>query len=168
MRLALFLLILVLSVASCAIHRSHPNPILVQPKDNSEVFTKLLRLKASRIDVEVTAVLGEHYATSESIDGPKLRANIIKALSSTDTSAGSPAGSYGNTLYRVATLSEAKRILARTWPESDFSAASEIGRLFKKYPRATVALMECDHQRIFFFDEHDQLVFIYPEGDGGC
>ncbi len=168
MRVALFLLTLVLSVVSCAPYGSNQNPILVQPKDNSTVFTKLLRLNASRIDVEVIAILGERYETNESIDGPKLRDTIISSLTSTDMSAGSPAGSYGNTIYRVTKISEAKRILDRTWPDSDFSADSELGLRFKKYPRATVALMECDNQRIFFFDEHDRFVSIYPEGGGGC
>lgn len=168
MRAALVLLSLGVSVVSCAPYGSIRNPIVVQPEVRHDVFADLLRRNASRTDVEVIAILGEHHMTSKSFDGPKLRQNVVSSLTKLGSSAGSPAGRYGNTVYRVTNASHAERILAQTWPENDFSADSEIGRLFQKYPRASVALMECDDQRIFFFDEDDRLLAVYPEGDGGC
>lgn len=168
MRCTPFLLSLVVSAVSCAPYGSIRNPIELQPEARNDVFAALLERKASRIDVEVIAVLGEHHMTDESFDGPKLRRAVIGSLTDSGVSAGSPAGRDGNTVYRVTTASQAEKILRRTWPTSDFTADSEIGLLFKKYPRASVALMECDNQRIFFFDDDDRLVSIYPTEGGGC
>jgi hypothetical protein len=99
------------------------------------------------------------------MDGPMLRKAVIRSLSESGKSKDSP---YGNTLYRVTRAAQARRILADTWPGMDFSDESKLGLHFRRYSRATIALMECDDQRIFFFDENDRLVAIYPEGGGGC
>lgn len=168
MKVVLFLMSTVLSVVSCAPYGSIRNSIVEQPEVRRDVFADLLRRNASRVDVEVIAVLGEHHMTSKRFDGPKLRQTVISSLTNSGMSAGSAAGRYGNTIYRVTRASQAERILAQTWPESDFSADSEIGLLFQKYPRASVAIMECDNQRIFFFDKNDRLVAVYPEEGGGC
>ena len=168
MRCTLFLLSLVVSVVSCAPYGSIRNPIELQPEARHDVFATLLKRQASRIDVEVIAVLGEHHMKDESFDGPKLRRAVVGSLTNSGVSAGSPGGRDGNTVYRVTTASQAEHILRRTWPTSAFTADSEIGLLFKKYPRASVALMECDNQRIFFFDDDDRLVSLYPTEGGGC
>jgi hypothetical protein len=165
MKPAILYLVFLLSFVSCAPYGTISNPIILQPEESHDVFADLLRRNASRIDVEVIASLGEHYETDKNLDGPKLRKSVIRSLSKSGKSKDSP---YGNTIYRVTRVVQARKILADTWPGIDFSDDSKLGLHFKHYPRASIALMECDNQRIFFFDENERLVAIYPENGGGC
>ena len=165
MKPALLCLLTLLSFVSCAPYDSTNNPIVLQPESTHDNFMDLLNQRATRIDVEVIAALGEHYETDKNIDGPKLRKAVIGSLSKSGKSKDSP---YGDTIYRVSRVAQAKEILADTWPGVDFSDDSKLGLHFNRYPRASIALMECDNQRIFFFDENECLVAVYPELGGGC
>jgi hypothetical protein len=77
------------------------------------------------------------------MDGPMLRKAVIRSLSESGKSKDSP---YGNTLYRVTRAAQARRILADTWPGMDFSDESKLGLHFRRYSRATIALMSGDFQ----------------------
>ncbi len=92
--------------------------------------------------LQVIASLGEHYETDKNLDGPKLRKSAICSLFKLGDSP------YGNTIYRVTRVVQARKILAETWPGIDFNDDSKLGLHFKRYPRASIALMECDNQRI--------------------
>ncbi len=159
-------LMIFISVVSCARQGSIKNPIKVQPEKSHDVFADLLKQKAPRLEVEVISVLGDNYMNQNyrSFNGPKLREAVVRSLSTTGISKDSPGG---DALYRVTNVSQAKSILGRTWPERDFSEDSKLGLQFKRYPRASIAMMEGDNQRIFFFDENNRLVAIYPESGGG-
>ena len=160
---SIFYLLALLLMVSCAPHGSSNNPSVLKPEATHDIFKDLLNKRASRIDVEVIAALGESYETSKFIDGPKLRKAVIQSLSHSGRSKESP---YGE-IYRVNRVAQGRRILGATWPKTDFGDHSKLGLQFKRYPRATIAKMECDDQRIFFFDENDRLVAISPEGGGG-
>lgn len=165
MKPAILCLLSLLSLVSCAPYGSDKNPIVLQPESTHDIFKELLNQRASRIDVEVIAALGEHYVTDKHLDGPKLRNAVIRSLSKSGKSKDSP---YGDPIYRVTRVAQARTILADTWPGIDFSDDSKLGLHFRRYPRASIALMECDNQRIFFFDENERLVAVYPESGGGC
>ena len=165
MKRAILYLFSIFSFVSCAPYGSIGNPITLQPEESHDVFTDLLKQNASRIDVELIAALGEHYKTDDFLDVPKLKKAVIHNLSISRESMDSP---YGDKVYRVTKVTQASRILADTWPGIDFSPDSKLGLLFKCYPRASIALMECDNQRILFFDDADHLVAIYPDSGGGC
>lgn len=165
MKRAIFGLLSSLLIVSCAPHGSADNPIVLEPEETHDIFKELLNQGASRIDVEIIAALGEDYETDKNIDSPKLRQAVIRSLSNSGKSKDSP---YGNAVYRVTSIAQARRILADTWPGFDFSEDSKLGLLFKRYPRASIALMECDNQRILFFDKNERLGAIFPESGGGC
>lgn len=159
MKTAILYLFFSLPVVSCGPHQSISKPIVHQPEESHDIFAGLLKRKASRIDVEVLACLGEHYDTASNLDGHKLSKAVIRSLTQSGMSKDSP---YGNTIYRVTRVAQARTILAGTWPEIDFGDHSELASYFRRYPHASIAIMECDNQRIFFFDENERLVAIYP------
>ena len=167
MRFGSFILTSILSGTSCAPSGSILSPVVVQQNERYDFFAELLKISAPRIDVEVIAALGKDYEriNFNGFNGIALKKDVVRSLNSTGISRDSP---YGNEVHRVTNVSQAKEILAQTWPSVDFNADSEIDLLFRKFHKASVALMECDHQRILFFDENDRLVAIYPEAGGGC
>ena len=150
------LLILVACLVQLSCAPIHPP---VEPGEEAgevrEDFSKLLASRAPRDEVEMIAALGSSYRLR-----PEDEINTVREeLAGRGKFDGH---SFGNDVFRIKRIERAEALLVEVWPKEDFSATSALGRLFQRYPSASVALMEGDDQRILFFDTEDRLAVAYP------
>lgn len=144
--------------ASCADNprkgAAEPTPVIAEPVG---IFEQLLSSGAPRSEVEMIAALGPNYRNRPNTSDP---AFIQSAKESLEVDGRFPGSPYGNQLYRVKKMEEAEILLRGTWPPSLFN--NELQALFRKYPYASLAIMEGDDQRLFFFDGVGKFVASYP------
>lgn len=127
---------------------------IVEPRD---LFEDLLSRSALRTEVELIAAFGPNYMDVPLTSNPDLIQLAKRSLEHEGRFLGSP---YGNELYRVVKIEDAETILRGTWPASLFG--DELKAHFRLYSDASVAIMEGDDQRIFFFDREGRFVASYP------
>lgn len=120
---------------------------------NKDVFKNLLSRGAPRAEVELIAALGGKYEDDLSRVEPSLINSVRRSL---EKQGRSVRGFYDNEVYRVSKSEDAKLLLRGLWSESLFDEKFEA--FLRQYPNVSVAKMENDDQRIFFFDREGKFV----------
>ena len=155
--------IAILSLVGCSTHP--PSPF-----DHKDLFRDLLSRGAPRTEVELIAALGSDYKNNPSSFDPSVINSVKRSL---EGQGKSDLEFYYNEVYRINKIKDAKSILRKKdfWYASDFD--DKVKEYFRRYPIVSLAIMENDDQRLFFFDHEGRLVAykqIYaadgPTGDG--
>lgn len=146
-----------MGLASCSVR--HVNA----PAGNAETrldFSDHIKNRASRLTTELAIVFGGGYSGVEPNTLNFVKGSLERKgrFNGWNRERGER---MGNEVYRVNSLQETREILSDLWPKHLLDSKSKLAGLFHQYPRASVALMDCDFQSVFFFDSDDRLVAEY-------
>ena len=117
-------------------------------------FSKQLASHAAREAVEFHALLGPRYAEKEQAQLETIRAGLTQGYYVDSSS--------GNSIYRVQSMEQARQFLPG-WDEKQWAGDSALAEKFRELPNASVAIIGQKEQRIFFFDQSNQLASVYPQ-----